>query len=91
MLVKQKVIDVSKKYKNMSTKQESVSDAAFKAWPFLSDFNFAFKHSRVTAATCKYYCPLVVSPTITNCCKELHLKCDRVPRSVFENVAMQGT
>ena len=34
MLVKQKVIDVSKKYKNMSTKQESLSDAAFKAWPF---------------------------------------------------------
>ena len=27
----------------MSTKQESVSDAAFKAWPFSSDFNFAFK------------------------------------------------
>ena len=27
----------------MSTKKESVSDAAFKAWPFLSDFNFALK------------------------------------------------
>ena len=24
--------------------------------------------------TCKYYYPLVVIPTITNCCKELHLK-----------------
>ena len=78
----------SKKCKNMSTKQEIVSDAAFKAWPFSSDFNFACKDGRVTTATCKYYCPLVVSPTITNCCKELHLKCGRVPRSVFENVAM---
>ena len=29
----------------MSTKQEIVFDAAFKAWPFLSDFNFAFKDS----------------------------------------------
>ena len=27
----------------MSTKQESVFDTAFKAWPFSSDFNFAFK------------------------------------------------
>ena len=27
----------------MSTKQESVSDPAFKAWPFSADFNFAFK------------------------------------------------
>ena len=72
----------------MSTKQEIVSDAAFKAWLFSSDFNFACKDGRVTAATCKYYCPLVVNPTITNCCKELHLKCGRVPRSVFENVDM---
>ena len=68
----------------MSTKQESVSDAAFKTWPFLSDFNFASKDYRVMAATCKY-CPLVVSPTITNCCKELHLKYGKIPRSVFEN------
>ena len=42
----------------------------------------------VTAATYKYYCPLVVNPTITNCCKEFHLKCGRIPRSVFENVAI---
>ena len=77
-----------KKCKNMSTKQESISDAAFKPWSFSCDFNFVFKDGHVTAATCKCYCPLVVSPTITNCCKELHLKCGRVPRSVFENVAM---
>ena len=59
-----------KKCKNMSTKQEIVSDATFKAWPFSSNFNFACKDGRVTTATCKYYCPLVVSSTITNCCKE---------------------
>ena len=58
-------IGVLKKYKNMSTKQEIVSDAAFKAWPFSSDFNFACNNSQVTAATCKYYCPLVVNLTIT--------------------------
>ena len=45
----------------MSTKQEIVSDAAFKSLPFSSDFNFACKNSQVTAATCKYYCPLVVN------------------------------
>ena len=50
----------------MLAKQEIVSDAAFNACPFSSDFN------QVTAVTCKYYCPLVVNPTITNCCKELH-------------------
>ena len=32
-----------------------VSDAAYKAWPFSSDFNFACKNSQFTAATCKYY------------------------------------
>ena len=69
----------------MSTKQEIVSDAALKAWPFSSDFNFASKDG---AAKCKYYCPLVVNPTITNSYKEFHLKCGRVPRSVFEKVAM---
>ena len=72
----------------MSTKQEIVFDAAFKAWPFLSDFNFACKDGRFTTAACKYYCPLVISPTIANCWTEIHLKCGRVPRSVFENVAM---
>ena len=47
-----------------------------------------FKGGSVTAATCKYYCPLFVSPPMTHCCQELHLKCGRVPKSVFENVAM---
>ena len=77
----------SKKCKNMSTKQENLSDGAFKG-SFSSDFNLACKDGRVTPAKCQYHCPLVVSPTVTNCCKELHLKCDSVPRSVFENVAM---
>ena len=72
----------------MSTEQDIVSDAAFKAWPFSYDFNFAYKDGQVTEATCKYYRPLVVNPTITNCCKELHLKCGTVPRSIFENIAM---
>ena len=77
-----------KKCKNMSTKPEIVSDAAIKVWPFSSDFDFACKDVGVTAATCKHYYPLVVNPIVTNCCKELHLKCGRVPRSLFENVAM---
>ena len=51
-------------YKNMSTKQEIISDAIFKAWPFSSDFNFACKQNQVIATTCKYYCPLVVNLTI---------------------------
>ena len=71
-------------------KQEIVSDAAFKLWPFSSNFNSACKTGGVTIATCKYYCPLVVNPTITNCCKEFYLKYGRVPRSVFKNVAMHG-
>ena len=54
-----------KKYKNISTKQEIVSDATFKAWLFHLYFNFACKTSYVTAATCKYYCPLVLNLTIT--------------------------
>ena len=87
MLVKQKLA-FSKKCKNMNTKQEIVSDADFKAWSFSSDFNFACKDGRITKATCKYYCLLVVNSAITNCCKEFHLKCVRVPRSVFENVTI---
>ena len=71
----------------MSAKQESVSDAAFKAWPFSSNFNFANKDNRVTGVKCKH-CPLVVSPIVTNCCEELHLKYGKIPRSVFENFAM---
>ena len=35
----------------MPTKQESVSDDAFKAWQFSSNFNFTRKDGRVTAAT----------------------------------------
>ena len=88
MLVKQKLILFSRKCKNMSIKQEIVSDATFKAWPFSSDFSFVYKDGWVSAATCKYYCPMVVKRTITSCCKEFHLKYSRVPRSVFENVAM---
>ena len=88
--MKQKVIGVfEKKHKNMSTKQEIVCDTAFKAWPFSSNFNFACKDGWVTTVACKYNHALVISPTITNCCKELHFKCGRVPRSIFENVAMQ--
>ena len=66
----------------MSIKQESVSDATFKTWLFSSDFNFASKDDRVTTATYQY-CPLVVSPTVTNCCKKLHLKYGKI-----ENFAM---
>ena len=73
----------------MSTKQEIASDAAFTEWLFPSDFNFSCKDGRVTAATCKYYCLLVVNPGITNCYKELHLKCGTVPGFVFEIVAME--
>ena len=76
-----------KKCKNMSTKQESVTDATFKGWPVSSDFNFTSKDDRVTAATCKY-CPLVASPTVTNCCHRLHLKHGKILRSAFENFAM---
>ena len=72
------ILAFSKKCKNMSKKQEIISDAAFKAWPFSFDFNFACKNSQVTAATCKYYCPIffsVVCLTLPSpSCKELHLK-----------------
>ena len=37
-----------KNVENMSTKQESVSGATFKAWPFSSVFNFVCKDGRVT-------------------------------------------
>ena len=39
----------------MPTKQEIVSDVAFKAWPFSSGLNFACKDGPVTTAICKYY------------------------------------
>ena len=46
MLVKQEANGIfKKKYKNMSTKQEIVSDATFKAWLFHLYFNFACKTS----------------------------------------------
>ena len=54
-----------KNVKTCLTKQEIVSDATFKAWPFSSNFHFVCKNSQVTAATCKYYCPLVVNLIIT--------------------------
>ena len=54
----------------MSTKQESVSGATFKAWPFSSIFNFGCKDDRTTAATCKY-CQLVVSQSDEAFCKFL--------------------
>ena len=71
---KTKEFEFLKKCKNISTKQENVYDAAFKAWPFSSDFNFTSRDGRFNATTCKYYCQLFVSPTITNFCKDLHLK-----------------
>ena len=86
MLVKQKLA-FSQKCKNIFTNQEIISDTTFKAWPFSSDFNFACKDGWVTAATCKYYCLLVVNPTITNCCKELHLKFCKV----LQNLAFCGS
>ena len=67
----------------MPTKQEMISDLAFKAWPFSYDFNFACKDGWVNTTTCKYYFPFVANSTITNCCKELCLKCGRVPRSLL--------
>ena len=37
-----------KNVKNMSTKQESLSGATFKAWPFSSIFNFVCRDGQVT-------------------------------------------
>ena len=85
---KTKELEFLKKYKNMSTKQQNISDAAFKAWAFSSDVNFTCRDGQVTAGTSKCYCQMFVSPTVTNSCKEFHLRCGRVPRSVFENIAM---
>ena len=60
-----------KNCKNMFTKQEIVSDVTFKAWLFSFDFNFACKDGWVMTATRIYHCPLVISPTITNCCNSI--------------------
>ena len=68
----------------MFTKQESVSGANFKAWPFSSVFNFGCKDGRVTTATCKYGL-LVVSPTDDALCKFLPLPV--VAKSSILNVA----
>ena len=76
MLVKQKVIGVFKKMLKHVLKTRN------RIWCHLQGMAI-FIH-----ATCKYYCPLVVDPTITNIWKELHLKHGRVFRSVFENVTM---
>ena len=88
MPIKQKEIGVFKKMQKHICKQEIVFDGTFKAWTFSSNFNFICKDGRVTVAICKHYCPLVVNPTITNWCKDLHLEYGRVRRSVFEKVAM---
>ena len=79
MLVKQKVMGVFEKNVKTCLQNQKVY---LMLWPFSSDFNFASKHGGVTATTCKY-CPLVVGPTVTNCCKKLHLKYSRIPRTVF--------
>ena len=71
----------------MSTKQEIIPDT-IKSRLLSSDFAFACKDGPVTTATWKYCCLLDVNPTITNRCKELTLKCGRVPRSISGNVAM---
>ena len=79
MLVKQKVIGAfEKNVKTCLQNKKVYLDAAFKTRPFSCNFKFASKNDRVTAVTCKY-CPLVVSPIVTNCCKELHLKCGKIP------------
>ena len=60
MLVKQKLA-FSKNVKTCLQNKKLYLDATFKAWSFTSDFNFACKDGRVTAATCKHYSPLVVN------------------------------
>ena len=77
-----------KNLKNKSSKPEIVSDATFKTWPFSSNFNFTSKDGRVTAGTCKYYCPLVLNRTITNYCKVLYLKSGGASGSAFESFTM---
>ena len=80
-----------KKCKNISAKHKSVSGNTFKAWSFPSAFNFTCKDGWVTHqhANTVYWlqAPLQVS-IITNCCKELHLKCDRFTGSAFEKFTM---
>ena len=52
----------------MTTKQESVSGATFKAWSFSSIFNFGCKDGQATTATCKC-CLLLVCPSGKVLCK----------------------
>ena len=59
-----------KNVKNIFTKQQSLSGATLKAWPFPSIFNFGCKDGQVTTATCKY-CLLLVSPSDEALCKFL--------------------
>ena len=73
-----------KNVKNMSIKQESVSGATFKAWPFSSIFNFGCKDGQVTAATCKY-CQLTVSQSDEALCKFLPISI--VAKNSILNVA----
>ena len=82
----------SEKYKNMSKKQEIVSDAAFKAWPFSSDFNLHVKKIKLPqllAIGCKPYHYQVANSSILNeaefwdpplktspCTKTSHVSCE---------------
>ena len=84
MLVKQKITGVFWKIKEHVYKTRKFIWFHLQAWLFSSDLILPVKMVELTAATCKYCCPLIVSPTITNCCKGLHLKCGRVPRSVLK-------
>ena len=73
--------------KNVKTclqNKKTLSDVAFKTWPFSSDFNFACNDGRVTAETCKYYCLKVLPlPTVARISV---LNMAGVPKSVFENI-----
>ena len=73
----------------MSTKQEIVSETTFKAWPFSFDFNFACSNMQILSLSSKpiRWTPLQLS-IVTSCYKELHLKCGRVPGSIFENLKL---
>ena len=44
------------------------------SWLLLFDFNFASEDGRVTVATCKYYCPLVASPSHKALCNFVPLQ-----------------
>ena len=73
-----------KNVRNISTKQESVSGATYKAWPISSVCNFGCKDGRVTAATWKY-CQVVVSQSDKAICKFLPIP--NVAKNSILNVA----